>query len=151
MTSAFRLVETGRTKLVDVKRKLERAAQSEIKAQLRKALVAESKPLRREIVAAEREYLPAGMRKKYAPMPALTFVVKGDVLEVGLRQRKTGSDMKSINRGQIRHPLFGNKKFWFVKEITPGMWDVPLQVLGPRAIEAADRTIAAWAEGEFRG
>ncbi|HWU31444.1 MAG TPA: hypothetical protein VN108_01150 [Marmoricola sp.] len=151
MTSGLRLVETGRTKLADVQRKMEKAARGEVKTQLRKALVNESKPLRREIVAAEKEYLPKGMQKKYVPMPALTFAVKGDVIEVGLRQRKTGSDMKSLNRGIIRHPLFGNKKFWFVKNINPGMWDIPLQVLGPRAIDAADRTIAAWAEGEFRG
>jgi len=145
------LVETGRTKLSDVKRKMEKAARGEVKAQLRKALVAESKPLRREIVAVEKEFLPKGMQKKYVPMPALTYTVRGDVLEVGLRQRVAGTDMKAMNRGDIRHPLFGNRNFWFVKKINPGMWDIPLQTLGPRAIEAADRTIAAWAEGEFRG
>jgi len=151
LSSPFRLVETGRTKLAEVTRKMDQAAKIEVKKQLRKALVERSKPLRRAVVAAEKEFLPSGMRSKYVPLPALTYAVRGDVIEVGLRQRKAGTDMKSLNRGDIRHPFFGDRSLWYYTFVAPGMWDIPIQAMGPRVIEDVDRTIAAWAEGEFRG
>jgi len=151
VSSAFSIIDTGMVHVKDLQAKLDKAAKGEVKKRLRKALANSTKQLRREIVEAEREYLPSGMQKKYLPLPALTFKVTGDVIEVGLKQRKAGTDMKALNRGIVRHPLFGMRAHWYEQGITPGMWTVPLQVLGPRAIEAADRTIAAWAEGEFRG
>lgn len=36
-------------------------------------------------------------------------------------------DLRSLNRGRLRHPLYGNRGFWFDQSVTPGFWDRPLE------------------------
>ena len=32
-------------------------------------------------------------------------------------------DVASLNRGRLRHPLFGNRKHWYDQAVKPGFWD----------------------------
>ncbi len=36
-------------------------------------------------------------------------------------------DLRSLNRGRLRHPLYGNRKYWYNQPVTPGFWDKPLE------------------------
>lgn len=31
-------------------------------------------------------------------------------------------DIRALDRGEIRHPLFGNRKHWYSQQIKPGFW-----------------------------
>ena len=35
-------------------------------------------------------------------------------------------DLASLNRGRLRHPLYGDRKYWFNQKVSPGWWDEPL-------------------------
>jgi len=32
-------------------------------------------------------------------------------------------DLNSINSGRLRHPLFGNRNYWYNQNVEPGFWD----------------------------
>jgi hypothetical protein len=36
-------------------------------------------------------------------------------------------DLASINRGRLRHPLFGNRRYWYDQSVTPGFWDKAME------------------------
>lgn len=40
-------------------------------------------------------------------------------------------DIVNLNKGRLRHPLFGNRRHWFDQSITPGMFDRPLEAMTP--------------------
>lgn len=35
-------------------------------------------------------------------------------------------DLRSLNRGRLRHPLYGNRGFWYNQPVPPNWWDDPL-------------------------
>lgn len=55
---------------------------------------------------------------------------------VALRMRKTGHDLKAINAGIVRHPVYGNTKVWAVTHVTPGFFDKPLEAMKPEVTAA---------------
>jgi len=44
-------------------------------------------------------------------------------------------DLASLNRGRLRHPLYGNRKHWYDQQVSPGWWDEPLLESAPQARE----------------
>jgi len=46
------------------------------------------------------------------------------------------TDMDAINRGRLRHPVFGNRRKWVVQAVEPGFGDKALQ--GPIADDFRD-------------
>lgn len=153
MTSSFRVVETGVTKIKDAQAKLHKAAVKGVKSELRKALGAATKPARTQIRNLERDggYLPTKMRKKWIPLPSQVISTANDQIAVVWRQRKGKSDMKALNRGKLRHPLFGNRHHWYNQSIKPGMWDKSLAKVAPDAVEKVDDAMRSWINGEFNG
>jgi len=52
-------------------------------------------------------------------------------------------DLVALNRGYLRHPLFGNRDFWFEQSVEPGWWDRAMEEgqddVRRELIEALDR------------
>jgi hypothetical protein len=59
------------------------------------------------------------------------------------RGRKEERDVRRVNAGQLRHPLFGNRDHWGVTSVRPGFVDRPVDELGEdiatRSLEALER------------
>lgn len=36
-------------------------------------------------------------------------------------------NLAALNRGRLRHPLYGDRRHWFNQPVTPGFWDKPLE------------------------
>lgn len=50
----------------------------------------------------------------------------------------------TIDRGRLRHPLFGNREHWYTQAVKPGWWSNPTRKRGPvarRDIEKAMETV----------
>lgn len=47
----------------------------------------------------------------------------------------SGHDLSAMNRGRLRHPLFGNRAYWYTQTVTPGFWDKPLEREAPKVRE----------------
>lgn len=62
--------------------------------------------------------------------------------KIGVRTRLTGSigvqirgdsphSLRSLNRGRLRHPVFGNREAWVTQQVKPGWFTDPLQKRAP--------------------
>lgn len=63
-----------------------------------------------------------------------------------IRQTKRGHDLIAINRGLLRHPLFGNREHWYTTNIPRDYFDAPIRAKAPeierRLTSAIERLIA---------
>ena len=57
-------------------------------------------------------------------------------------------DLKQLDSGVVRHPLFGNRKHWYPQQVTPGWWSRPMEAGVPAvtvAVKAAvDKAVASF-------
>lgn len=95
-------------------KKLERIQRSTIRNAMRKAARQSTKETRRKIRDSARDSLPhrGGLDKWAARMPTVSVRDSGRMQGVRIRLARPGADMRALNRGVARHPVFGNKKVW---------------------------------------
>jgi hypothetical protein len=107
--------------------------QRELRNELRRSLAEATKASRTRIRDGERAYLPqrGGARRRFARIPTMTMGTAGHEVSVKLVQQRRKSDMQALNRGILRHPVFGNRKVWKVTTIRRGMWDDQIGLVAP--------------------
>lgn len=47
-----------------------------------------------------------------------------------------GHDLRAIDRGRLRHPVYGNRKAWVEQQVEPGCFSRPIKAGAPRVREA---------------
>lgn len=62
-----------------------------------------------------------------------------------------GHNMPAIDQGTLRHPLWGNRRFWFITSIRPGLLSRPVERNRRRVQVAIIRTLDALADEIARG
>lgn len=134
-----------------------KTADKAMMGELRKGVAAAVRPLG-EAVKAE---IPATMPGGYAPTlsrsvrnrvtsraSGANFGVSFTTWAAGKSQRRKVS---ALNRGTLRHPLFGNRNRWYATRVRPGFWSRPVEdgkdaaVRG--AVKAMDQVAAKIAGG----
>lgn len=122
---AFRVVKKSVADFESVQRSMQRASEREVKKTLRRIVTQETKPTRRVIKETARDELPkrGGLNKWAAVMPRAVTDFRPGRSSVKIQHRKSGHDMKALNRGRLRHPVYGNKKNWVMQSITPGFFE----------------------------
>lgn len=38
-----------------------------------------------------------------------------------------------IDQGTVRHPLFGDRRYWYTQDVNPGWWSTPVDAVKPEA------------------
>ena len=70
---------------------------------------------------------------------------------VRLTGKKSGHDLRAIDRGRLRHPVFGNRNAWVTQEVKPGWWSQTLQEQAPEVrhevVSALDEVARRLANG----
>lgn len=132
---------------------LKAAGDVELRRELFKGLSRALKPAKPAVQRAMREKLPSG--GGLAARVAETTVLKRKIKTMG---RSVGAgiygdgklDIGSLDRGRVRHPLFGNRKHWYDTEIEPGFFTHTLHELEPEvraefiaAMDRVERMLAA--------
>jgi hypothetical protein len=122
----------GSEKLGALSEALRRYGVVELEQELFDGIVKSVEPLVEAVKKSLKNYLP----DRYAEELARTLVDKAVRLagtNPGVRltaSAKTGRgkqrDLASLNRGRLRHPLYGNREWWFDQEVKKGFWDEPL-------------------------
>lgn len=89
-------------------------------------------PLTESVRHATRRYLP----DRYADELSKTLRVRArrrtgrdpGVSLAGTAKTARGKDrnLRALNRGQLRHPLYGNRERWSTQQVSTGWWDEPL-------------------------
>lgn len=147
MPSGF-TVQQVRGEWAKASAELERQGRRELRAQLRKIISAETKPARIKLRDATREALPKGggishkkggaahsMSRWAGVMPSLSIHESGSNVGATVKLGKKGHDFKALNRGRLRHPVFGRRtgpNDWWNQSVESGWWDRAKDLLEPQ-------------------
>jgi hypothetical protein len=116
-------------------------------------------PLRRELLRGIRTgvkpTIPAIRESARSELPArggLAALVAGS--SFGVRTRLTGAGagvriqgtgrigLASLNKGRLRHPVFGNRDVWVSQQVPEGWFDRPIEEDIPHIRAAVDRAMS---------
>ncbi|MGH3978085.1 MAG: hypothetical protein ACRDRZ_03625 [Pseudonocardiaceae bacterium] len=125
----------GADQFAALARRLKQAGDKELRRELYRGINRAAKPVRADIKRSALATLPT--------RGGLAALVAGSRIRV---QRRTGGasvgirmvgtsahDIAAMNRGVVRHPLHGNRGFWFAQAVPPGWWDRPTLATAPAA------------------
>lgn len=113
----------GAAKLDAVAHRLKETDDKELRRELYRGIARAGKPLKAAVRQGALEALPkrgglnayvARSRTNLKPLAG-----RGDAV-VRLTTAKKGSDLRAINRGRLRHPVFGNRKVWVTQSVPAG-------------------------------
>lgn len=147
----------GRAELRHVEALL-RNAPKELKADLRKRLRMALEPLKKDVPAEALALMPH--RGGYAPLLAKATKVEIRIyttsdpkatVRVSASGKGEERDVKALNAGTLRHPLFGHRAWWYEQRVRPGFVDVPIKQAQGRVQDAAESAVDDIADHIERG
>lgn len=122
----------GADKFGNLAKALRKFGDKELRTELYRGINRAVKPLTDDVKKSTGKYLP----RRYAFELAASLKVKARrragqnpaVYLVGRAKTKQGKerDLASLNRGRLRHPLYGNRRYWYDQDVSPNWWDDPL-------------------------
>jgi hypothetical protein len=127
---------TGAEQFAAVAKRL-RAAGEEgkgLQKELQAAISKEAKPAGRYVAASAGSNLPHRGGLGYAVAGA-NISVAVQRTSVRMRLKTKGWDLAAMDRGRLRHPVFGNREVWVTQKIRPRLFTVPFQKSAPRVRE----------------
>lgn len=150
----FEVRLAGGTQLDRVVYGLRRVGDQGLGRIMSKQLRAATAPLRKDIKAEVPRAMPSG----YAPILSkslrfrqqiqttrttsrVTFRVHAD----GQRERR---DVPTLNRGRLRHPLWGDREYWVDQRVRRGFVDRPIDRWRPEIRRQMD-AVVAWVASEI--
>lgn len=140
MVADIRVVGLGG--LERVARELKAAGNEGLKKELRAGLRAATDPLKPKIRASAAAALPhrGGLAALVARSPMSVRTGLGSNPSVRLVMSNK-HDIKRMNAGTVRHPLFGNRQHWYTQAVTPGWFERPVQADLPQVRDAVNKAI----------
>lgn len=136
---------------------LRKAAARDLTRELRKGQRAAFRPLQKEIKAEALATLPKRGGYNVTMSKAVKVTVTTGVGNKALTARiyATGKsearDVKRVNDGVLRHPLFGRRTSWHTTKVRPGFVDRPIDRLSDQVLkesaDAAQRVLDSIARG----
>jgi len=129
MADASFSIKAVRGDMAKVQKALKDAGTKEMRTRLRKIMSEETKPLRQKIKKSALDTLPAsgGLAKWAAKTPSSNTDFRERSAGVRITMAKKGHDLAALNRGRLRHPLFGKRKHWYTQEIAEGFFTKPIE------------------------
>lgn len=129
MPDASFSVKTTRGDAQRIASALRSAGTKDLRRELRKIVSEETKPTRRKIRQSAVDSLPkrGGLNKWAARTPSVNTDFRDRSAGVRIRMQKKGHDIAALNRGRLRHPVFGDRKDWVTQSISPGFFDTPIR------------------------
>jgi hypothetical protein len=122
----------GADKFGKLARALRQAGDKELRSELYRGINRSVKPLTERVKSEAPKFLP----RRYAVELAKSLRVKTRrragrnpaIYLVGRAKTPGGKDrdLASLNRGRLRHPLYGNRHYWYDQEVSPNWWTDPL-------------------------
>lgn len=150
----------GRAELREVITKLEITSPAELEKNLLKGTreAVAAAVVKKDVQAAAAAKLPK--RGGYAPLLAGATRVESrtsggktikSTIKVSATGKRESRDMAALNRGTLRHPLFGNRRHWYVQRVRRGLVDEPIDRARDRVVDNAQKAADAYADSIVRG
>lgn len=118
---------TGADDLERLGRQLKDIGDKELRRDMLRGIRRATLPIRDDIRDSARQNLPrrGGLNDWVADRSKVSTRTSTSGKNVGVRivADKKGSDLAAINRGRLRHPVFGNRKVWVTQMVTAGWFD----------------------------
>lgn len=122
----------GARQLAAVGRRLKEAGAGGLRRELLATIRRSAKSAIPDVRASAERTLPSG--------GGLAALIAGS--KIGVRTRLTGRvgvqirgdsprSIRAMNRGRLRHPVFGNREVWVTQQVKPGWFTDPLQKRAP--------------------
>jgi hypothetical protein len=133
----------GAEKLAILARALREAGDKELQRELYRGLNRAVKPLRQDVKESIGDFLP----QRYARVLARDLKVTARRRTGGrnpalyLLGQAKNRDIASLNRGRLRHPLYGNRRFWYSQRVRRDWWTHPLIRGAPEVRRELERTL----------
>lgn len=142
----------GANELARVGRLVKEAGDKDLKREFFRALNSSVKPLTASVKEETPRYMPA----RYAALLQRDLKVRTRrrtsqrnpaLYLVGQAKRGNVSrDIRSLERGRLRHPLFGDRSHWYDQTVNAGWWTGPLNagadVVRRELVQALERIAA---------
>lgn len=125
---------TGADQLQRLGLSLKQAGNSDLRKDMLRGLRVAAKPLLEDVKDSARDTLPkAGGLNEFVATGKYSVRNKLAGRNAGVRLvgTKSGHDIAAIDRGKVRHPVFGHA-VWATQDVTPGFWEKPLLAGRPK-------------------
>lgn len=112
----------GADKIAEVSRRLKETGDKELRREMARGINRATKPLKIAARAAVlAEYPKRGGLNEFVAKSRFTTRTRGGGKNPGVRivVNKAGHDIRALDRGRLRHPLYGNRRFWYTQQIKP--------------------------------
>lgn len=124
---------TGSSQLSTLGLRLKEAGAGKVRRELLAAIRAGAQPALPDIRSSARANLPraGGLGEQVADQP---FSVRTSLAASGGRVSIRGTGMKElrdINAGRVRHPVWGNRDVWKQQEVPEGFFSEPIEKKAP--------------------
>lgn len=138
----------GPEQLARITRQLREEANRGLQRELNKALSEATKPLRGKLADSARTTLPkrGGLADQIAASRIGTRrvpVSRGGGLRLTATNKKA---LRLLDRGKVRHPVFGDQENWVTQKIEPGWWSRPILDAGEDAQKAVQEAVGRVAD-----
>lgn len=144
----MRLTIRGAEDFGRLARDLKQAGRQDLRKELFRALNSSTKPARRAALDGLEDYLPDNYAAELRPGLSISATGrrgKNPSVRIRAKGRRRNRLIGPLNRGRLRHPLFGHSP-WFDQQVKPGWWNDPMQRQADdvrRALVAAMREVAS--------
>lgn len=117
----------GADQLRDLSARLKEAGDKGLRKELMRGIQRSARPLRAAVKEAALRELPSGggLNRFVADSKVSVRTRSGRNAGIRLVGTKSGHDLKAIDRGKVRHPVFG-KSVWVDQSVDPGWWSQTL-------------------------
>jgi len=135
---------TGAENLLALSKKLKAVGDKGLQKELRAGLRGAVKPALKDVARHAVDVLPAkgGLGEEVAGTK-FTISVRGSGRNPGVRvkAREKQHDVEAIDRGRLRHPVFGNRRAWVTQDVPPGWFTTPMDAAGPHVVKELNAVI----------
>lgn len=122
---------TGAEQLRALARDVRAAGDKGIRREMYRGIQRATKPLKAAAQASALEHLPAGggLNRRVAGARMSTRTRTGGAnpgVRIVAREGKASIDLAALDRGRLRHPLYGNRRYWYLQRVPDGWWSRPM-------------------------
>ena len=135
------LVIKGADDLAKLGAALKKVGDKELKRELLAAIRAAGKPIKAAVQESARANLPSsGGFADLVAASRMSMKTRLGGQKVGVRfEARNRHNIKALDRGRLRHPLFGNKEHWFTQQVEAGWFSTPIQEMSQEIrVEVSD-------------
>jgi hypothetical protein len=126
MVAELRIV--GADKFGYLAKALKESGNKDLRKELYKGIGRSVRPLSAAVKKGTASYFPrryALELKKSLRLKTKKLVRNPGITRAASAKTPRGKDrdLASLNRGRLRHPLYGNRRYWYDQDVSPNWWD----------------------------